>query len=174
MQLNAIEHACPHALLCRRLRWHGQGPHFVRAQRRLRSVRKSVYWCAALSILRHCMFLPCCPFNNSPKARWSMTKKFSENLSTFKKKTTILKSKWHSNYRALKALFLKSSQPGARTPSFNESDKKSNSNMRAPKSSIDLLCSSCAAARLREQGALEGGLQRFRQRHLQHSGQNNH
>lgn len=124
----------------------------------------------------YCMLLSRCPFNLCPKVRWSMTKRFSENLSTFKKKTTILKSKWHSNYRAikLKALFLKSSLPGARAHAYNISGTKSNSNVRALNGCIDLLCSSCAAARLREQRALECRLQRLRQRHLQHNGQNNH
>jgi hypothetical protein len=75
---------------------------------------------------------------------------------------------------ALKALFLKSSQLGAGTPSYDENEKKSNSSVRALKITIALLCPSCAAPMLREQGTLEGSLQRSRQRHLQHTGQNNH
>ncbi len=73
----------------------------------------------------------------------------------------------------LKALFLKSSQLGAGTP-YDENEKKSNSSVRALKITIELLCPSCAAPMLREQGTLEGSLQRSRQRHLQHTGQNNH
>ena len=92
MQLNAIKHSRPHALQATALAW-------VRTTLCSRSKKATFSSKVGLLVRRsqYCMFLSRCPFNDCPKARWSTTKRFSENLSTFKKKTTILKSKWHSN-----------------------------------------------------------------------------